>query len=178
MWRGRFTQLLFDVRLLRLLAENAEEGETEKRLREVEETLLSAVDPVDWTLAEGFMKVALEEYIASVALLISPLMMKGFDVDSTATTKALSKNANILFTPVEKLSSYPIATQSMQLMLQAKIKGMQWSVCLRKERIIKGRHDGLDDEPMHRGTFPNSPAAPFLTSIALQHELYDGILLC
>lgn len=108
------------------MAGAAFEGDEEaKRLGEVEEMLLSAVDPVDWTLAEGFMKTSLEEFIASVALLISPLMMTGCTVDLSKTTQALSKNANILFTPVEKLNSYPIATQSMQLMLQAKIKGMQ-----------------------------------------------------
>ena len=114
------------MRLLRRLAQSAGEEElAEKTLAETEETILSAIDPVDWTLAEGFMKASLEEFIASVALLISPLLMRGFTIDPAMTTKALSKNANILFTPVEKLSSYPITTQSMQLMLQAKLKGMQ-----------------------------------------------------
>ena len=118
--------MLFDVRLLRRLAQSAGEEElAEITLAETEETILSAIDPVDWTLAEGFMKASLEEFIASVALLISPLLMRGFTIDPAMTTKALSKNANILFTPVEKLSSYPITTQSMQLMLQAKLQGMQ-----------------------------------------------------
>ena len=122
--------MLFDVRLLRRLAQSAGEEElAEITLAETEETILSAIDPVDWTLAEGFMKASLEEFIASVALLISPLLMRGFTIDPAMTTKALSKNANILFTPVEKLSSYPITTQSMQLMLQAKLKGMQCLVC-------------------------------------------------
>lgn len=113
------------MRLLRRLAQSAGEEElAEITLAETEETILSAIDPVDWTLAEGFMKASLEEFIASVALLISPLLMRGFTIDPAMTTKALSKNANILFTPVEKLSSYPITTQSMQLMLQAKLKGM------------------------------------------------------
>ena len=91
-------------------------------LAETEETILSAIDPVDWTLAEGFMKASLEEFIASVALLISPLLMRGFTIDPAMTAKA----------PVEKLSSYPITTQSMQLMLQAKLKGMQCLVCCKE----------------------------------------------
>ena len=125
--------MLFDVRLLRRLAQSAGEEElAEITLAETEETILSAIDPVDWTLAEGFMKASLEEFIASVALLISPLLMRGFTIDPAMTTKALSKNANILFTPVEKLSSYPITTQSMQLMLQAKLKGMQCLICCKE----------------------------------------------
>ena len=125
--------MLFDVRLLRRLAQSAGEEElAEITLAETEETILSAIDPVDWTLAEGFMKASLEEFIASVALLISPLLMRGFTIDPAMTTKVLSKNANILFTPVEKLSSYPITTQSMQLMLQAKLKGMQCLVCCKE----------------------------------------------
>ena len=102
-------------------------------LKEIESKLLETIDPVDWTLAESYMKSSLEEFISSMALLFSPLLSTDYQLGKSVTMKALSKNANVLFTPMEKIASYPIASQSMQLLLQSQLKGVEmglWYVCL------------------------------------------------
>lgn len=94
-------------------------------LKEIESKLLETIDPVDWTLAESYMKSSLEEFISSMALLFSPLLSTDYQLGKSVTMKALSKNANVLFTPMEKIASYPIASQSMQLLLQSQLKGVE-----------------------------------------------------
>lgn len=83
---------------------------------------MDTVDPVDWTLAESYLKKSLEEYISSVALLLGPLLVN-YDLQNAASI-TLSKNASFIFTPVEKLPMYPISSQSIQLLLQAQMKSM------------------------------------------------------
>lgn len=92
-------------------------------LLETEKRVMEEIDPVDWTLAESYMEMAMNDFISSVALLLSPLLPEGYEMQS-AVVKSLSRNANILFTPVEKFASYPMSSQPMQLLLQSYLKGM------------------------------------------------------
>ena len=91
-------------------------------VKELKSQVIDTMDPVDWTLAESYVKKALEESVSSVALLLSLLLPKGYDLHGNVSVNALSRNANIIFTPIEKLTSYPISSQSMQLLLQSQIK--------------------------------------------------------
>ena len=120
--------MLFDIHFLQTLFNNAIETDGIKDklsvLAVIEETLLTAIDPVDWTLAESYMKIALNEFIASTALLISPLLAKDYKPDARIAMKSLSRNANVLFTPIEKIASYPVSSQSMQLLLQSQMKSI------------------------------------------------------
>lgn len=93
-------------------------------LKSLKNSIIEIMDPVDWTLAESYMNKALEESISGVALLVSLLLPSTYNLHSNVSYKSLSKNANILFTPVEKLTSYPISSQSMQLLLQSQLKGL------------------------------------------------------
>lgn len=98
--------------------------EDSSKLRSLKSRVIDTMDPVDWTLAESYMNKALEESISGVALLMSLLLPSTYNLHSNVSYKSLSKNANILFTPVEKLTSYPISSQSMQLLLQSQLKGL------------------------------------------------------
>ena len=120
--------MLFDIHFLQILFNNAIEIDGIQvelsMLTTIEETLLAAIDPVDWTLAESYMKIALDEFIASTALLISPLLAKDYKPNMRIAIKSLSRNANVLFTPIEKIASYPVSSQSMQLLLQSQMKSL------------------------------------------------------
>ena len=87
----------------------------------LKEAVLEEIDPVDWTLAESYMQLVLEEFVSSIALLISLLLADAYKL----------KNANVIFTPIEKLPSYPISSPSIQLLLQSRMKEKDsaWSVC-------------------------------------------------
>ena len=118
--------VLFDLLFLErvLDAATAFDGVAEDRrvIGELREKVLEEIDPVDWTLAESYMQVVLEEYVSSVALLISPLLLDTYALKNATTMKSLSKNANVIFTPIEKLPSFPISSQSIQLLLQSRMK--------------------------------------------------------
>ena len=122
--------MLFDIHFLQTLFNNAigTDGIKDELsvLATIEETLLTAIDPVDWTLAESYMKIALNEFIASTALLLSPLLAKDYKPDARVAMKSLSRNANVLFTPIEKIASYPVSSQPMQLLLQSQMKSIWW----------------------------------------------------
>lgn len=95
-----------------------------ERIGQMEAIVMEEVDPVDWTLAESYMEMALNDFISSMALLISPLLPEDYEMQNTVMVKSLARNTNILFTPVEKFASYPISSQPMQLLLQSYLKGM------------------------------------------------------
>ena len=118
--------MLFDLLFLErvLDAATAFDGVAEDRrvIGELREKVLEEIDPVDWTLAESYMQVVLEEYVSSVALLISPLLLDTYALKNATTMKSLSKNANVIFTPIEKLPSFPISSQSIQLLLPSRMK--------------------------------------------------------
>ena len=126
--------MIFDIHFLQALIvyvkDTVGSEEDASLLKEVESKLLETVDPVDWTLAESYMKSSMEEFISSMALLLSPLLSSSYQLGKSASMKALSKNANVLFTPVEKIASYPIASQSMQLLLQSQLKSVEMGVFL------------------------------------------------
>lgn len=126
--------MIFDIHFLQALIvyvkDTVGSEEDASLLKEVESKLLETVDPVDWTLAESYMKSSMEEFISSMALLLSPLLSSSYQLGKSVSMKALSKNANVLFTPVEKIASYPIASQSMQLLLQSQLKSVEMGVFL------------------------------------------------
>ena len=93
-------------------------------LKQIKTQIIDKMDPVDWTLSESYVKTALNESLAGVSLLISLLLPTTYDFHTTSVSKSLSRNANVIFTPVEKLNSYPISSQPMQLLLQSQLKGM------------------------------------------------------
>ena len=99
----------------------------------LKEKVLEEIDPVDWTLAESYMQMVLEEFVSSIALLISLLLEDSYKLKNASATKSLLKNANVIFTPIEKLPSYPISSPSIQLLLQSRMKekNAMWSVCWR-----------------------------------------------
>ena len=70
------------------------------------------------------MDISLNEFVAGMALLISPLLAPDYNPSNKITMKSLAKNANILFTPMEKIASYPVSSQPMQLLLQSQMKGL------------------------------------------------------
>lgn len=102
----------------------------------LKEAVLEEIDPVDWTLAESYMQLVLEEFVSSIALLISLLLADAYKLKNASANKSLSKNANVIFTPIEKLPSYPISSPSIQLLLQSRMKEKDsaWSVCLSDSR--------------------------------------------
>lgn len=97
-------------------------NEIAQMLDSVKNQVIEMMDPVDWTLAESFVKKALDECISSVALLLGLLLPPTYDLHGNMMIKSLSRNDNIIFTPIEKLTSYPISSQSMQLLLQSHMK--------------------------------------------------------
>lgn len=138
---GANTKLLFDLLFFEkvLAAYGSSESGIAEDLRVVaalKETVLEEIDPVDWTLAESYMQLVLEEFVSSIALLISLLLADAYKLKNASASKSLSKNANVIFTPIEKLPSYPISSPSIQLLLQSRMKEKDsaWSVCLSDSR--------------------------------------------
>lgn len=138
---GANTKLLFDLLFFEkvLAACEPDESGIAEDLRVVaalKEAVLEEIDPVDWTLAESYMQLVLEEFVSSIALLISLLLADAYKLKNASASKSLSKNANVIFTPIEKLPSYPISSPSIQLLLQSRMKEKDsaWSVCLSDSR--------------------------------------------
>ena len=121
-----------------------------ERIGQIEAVVMEEVDPVDWTLAESYMEMALNDFISSMALLISPLLPEDYEMQNTVMVKSLTRNTNILFTPVEKFASYPISSQPMQLLLQSYLKGM-WT-CLLQKSILKAISSGNSMQFLDKST--------------------------
>lgn len=162
--------MVFDVHFLQALVAYGKDSigseEDELLLKKIESTLLETVDPVDWTLAESYMKSSMEEFISSMALLLSPLLSSNYQLEKSRTMKALSKNANVLFTPVEKIASYPIASQSLQLLLQSQLKSVEmgvFCVCSHSRNTRDSQYDLLCQGFLVLEGF-----------IERKNELYDG----
>ena len=62
---------------MKKLTENSMFAEAAAVLSETEKRVMEEIDPVDWTLAESYMEMAMNDFISSVALLLSPLLPEG-----------------------------------------------------------------------------------------------------